>query len=121
MKLKLFALWFLLTLPMFAQHTVTLTWSWTQGSGGVGTGFEVQRGTVSGGPYTTIATIASPTTLTYVDTASTTNVLTEGSTYYYVVLTTGNGGTLSAPSNQATATIPFLLPVGPTGLSAVAK
>ena len=119
---------FVAALHAQTPHTVTLTWSWSQCNtatppvcGGVATGFQVQRATTTGGPYTTIGTVTSPTTLTYVDTSGTGNVLTEGATYYYVVEATGNGGTISAPSPQASALIPFLPASTPTALSAVAK
>jgi hypothetical protein len=60
----------------------------------------VKRGTVSGGPYTTIA---SPTVTSYADTG-----LAAG-TYFYVVAASNSAGT-SANSNQATATIVALTP-----------
>ena len=88
--------------------------------GGTTTGFIVQRGTSTGGPYTQIGAISSPAQLSYVDTAGASNALTEGSTYYYVVLATGPGGN-SLPSPQASATIPFLPPAQPPTLSAVPK
>lgn len=120
---RLLALFILFAASAFAQaaHSVTLTWSWVQGAGGAATGFIVQRGTVAGGPYTAVATITSPATLTYVDASSATNVLAEGQKYCYVVQATGNGGTTSAFSNEACGTIPFLLPNAPTGLSVVVK
>ena len=102
-------------------HSVALTWAWTQGTGGPATGFLVQRATVSGGPYTTVGTITSPATLAFTDTASNSNVLTEGSTYFYVVVATGNGGVNSPPSNQFAALIPFLAPQAPTGLTGTVK
>jgi hypothetical protein len=102
-----------------AQHTVTLTWTAGTG-GGTTTGYIVQRGTTTGGPYTQIGTTPSPTQETYVDTSATGNVLSEGTTYYYVVLATGPGGN-SPLSPQASATIPFLLPPAPGTLQAVPK
>lgn len=107
---------------LFSQvpaHNVTLTWAWSQGTGGAATGFQIQRGTVHNGPYTTIGAVSSPTILTYVDTSATSNVLQEGVTYYYVVEAVGPGGT-SLPSNETSATIPFAVPVAPTGAAAVA-
>jgi fibronectin type 3 domain-containing protein len=50
--------------------------SWTASTGA--TSYKVKRGTVTGGPYTVIAT---PTVSPYTDTAS----KTQGTTYYYVV------------------------------------
>ena len=103
-----------------AQHSVTLTWTWTQSSGGAATGFLIQRGTASGGPYVQVGAVPVPNTFSYVDQSATGNVLTEGTTYYYVVLATGPGGN-SLPSPQASATIPFLPPSAPPTLSAVPK
>lgn len=114
----------LLALPVCAQtfvpHSVTLTETCPTNatppppsSCGINvTGFQVQRSTTTGGPYTTIATIIGPQTFTYIDVASPTNILVEGTTYYYVVEATGNGGTLvsaPAPSPQVAGTIPFCL------------
>jgi fibronectin type 3 domain-containing protein len=70
---------------------VTLTWN---ASGGA-TSYAVKRGTVSGGPYTTIS---SPTATTYTDSG-----LTNGTTYYYVVSASNSLGT-SGNSNEAAGT-----------------
>jgi fibronectin type 3 domain-containing protein len=67
----------------------------------------VKRATVSGGPYTTVA---SPTSTTFTNTG-----LTNGTTYYYVV-TAVNGGGESGNSNQASARP--LAVAAPTGLFA---
>ncbi len=101
---------------LFGQsHSNTLTWAWSQGTGDAATGFHVQKSQTSGGPYTVVATISSPTILTYVDTA-----VVAGQTNYYVV-TAFNAGGESVPSNQATCTTPFSPPAPPTGLSAVVR
>ncbi|MFD2334317.1 fibronectin type III domain-containing protein [Cohnella sp. GCM10020058] len=71
----------------------SVTVNWTAVSGA--TGYNVKRGTVSGGPYTTIAT--SVTAVTYTD-----QTVTNGTTYYYVVSSLYNGGE-SANSSQASA------------------
>ena len=115
--LFLFGLSLLLGLPSLRQgvqaqgttHGVTLTW--TTGANDVA--FNVYRGTVSGGPYTSIATGVSVTT--YFDTTG-----TGGTKYFYVVTGTAPGQIESAYSNEASAT--FLVQVGaPGGLAAVAK
>lgn len=99
------------------QHSVTLTWTWTQGKGGAATGFNVKRSDVSGGPYTKInADPIAPDTLTYVDTTG----LVEGSKYFYVVTATGLGGE-SANSGEAVATIPFSVPEPSSAPSVVVK
>jgi fibronectin type 3 domain-containing protein len=71
----------------------------------------VKRATVSGGPYTTIAT---PTATSYINTG-----LTNGTTYYYVV-TAANSGGESAPSSEVNATPQSASnpPAPPSGLSA---
>ena len=103
----------------FAQaDSVTLTIPLGTGGGAV-TSLQVQRGTVSGGPYATIGSVpvvAGTTTYTYVDTAS----LVEGATYYYVVEAIGPGGT-SAPSTQVSATVPFQPPAVPGPVTVVVK
>jgi hypothetical protein len=82
--------------------------SWTPVSGA--TSYNVKRPTVSGGPYTAIA---SPTAAAYTDTG-----LTNGTTYYYVVSALNSGGEggnsveVSATPQAATTT------VAPTGLVA---
>jgi hypothetical protein len=70
---------------------VSLSWSASTGA----TSYNVERGTASGGPYTTVN---SPTTTGYVDTG-----LTNGKTYYYVVEAVNSVGT-SSNSSQVSAT-----------------
>ena len=81
-------------------------------TGGAVTGFNVKRGTVAGGPYTTIA---SPTTCAFTD--ASTAVQTEGATFKYVFTATGPGGE-SSNSNEVSATIPFSKPDAPTAPTA---
>ncbi|MCX6904346.1 MAG: PA14 domain-containing protein, partial [Verrucomicrobia bacterium] len=69
---------------------VALSWSASSGA----TNYNVKRATVSGGPYTTIA---SRTTTSYTDAT-----VANGTTYYYVV-SASNGGGESANSAQASA------------------
>lgn len=119
--MKKLLLFLLLSIPAFAQHSVKLTWSWTQ-AGDPATGFIVQRASVSGGPYTTICggtgqPVCPPVaTLTYTDTAG----LVGGATWYYVVEATGPGG-VSGPSNEAKAVIPFLPPAAPSNLQSTSN
>jgi hypothetical protein len=91
-----------------AQHHNDLSWTWTQGTGGTATGFNVRKATVSTGPFTTITTVPT-TTLTYSDTSN----LVEGQHNYYQIEATGPGG-VSASSNKVDLTTPFSLPVAPT-------
>ena len=79
------------------SHTATLNWT---ASTSTVIGYDVYRGTVSGGPYTLLN--PSPVTGTeYVDT----NVLA-GQTYYYVVTAVATGNVQSSDSNQVTAVVP---------------
>ncbi len=71
---------------------VTLTW--TEAVDTRATGYQVLRGTASGGPYSQIATVTPRTTTTYVDLP-----LLPG-TYYYV-LRTYYGSWTSVNSNEA--------------------
>lgn len=89
--------------------SATLTWSASTSA----TGYKVKRATVSGGPYSQIAT---PATTTYSDMA-----LANGTTYYYVISATSSAGE-SANSSQTSATpvAPGTLPSSPSGVAAVA-
>jgi len=103
----------LAAIPGNAQ--VTLSWSSVSGA----TGYNLKRATVSGGPYTVIASdLASPS---FTDTG-----LTNGTTYYYVVNAANTGGT-SADSSEVSA-VPDGLPspwvtadIGTTGLAGSAE
>ncbi|MGA1987851.1 MAG: hypothetical protein ABSG72_16415, partial [Candidatus Sulfotelmatobacter sp.] len=79
---------------------VSLTWNASTGA----TSYNVERGTASGGPYTTLS---SPTTTSYTDSA-----VTNGTTYYYVVAAVNSAGT-SANSSQVSAT-----PISSTSIQA---
>ena len=69
--------------------------SWTAASGA--TGYDVLRATVSGGPYTTVATGLTATT--YTDTG-----LTTGTAYYYVIVArSATGESVNSPQASATA------------------
>jgi len=78
------------------QHTVDLTWNASSGA----VGYNIYRGTVSGGPYTMINTSLDSTT-TYTD-----STVVSGTTYYYVATAVNSESQESGYSNQATAVIP---------------
>src|SRR4030095_6550930 len=80
---------------------------WTASSGA--TSYRVKRATVSGGPYTTIA---SPTQTSYKNTG-----LTNGTTYYFVVSAVNSSGE-SANSSQVSAVPQSSAPAPPTGVTA---
>ena len=84
---------------------VALSWNAALGA----SSYHVKRATVSGGPYTTIA---SPTSTTYTNTG-----LTNGTTYYYVVSAVNSIGE-SPNSSQVAATPKATAPAAPTGLTA---
>jgi len=79
------------------QHTVTLTWT---ASSSVVTGYNVYRGTVSGGPYTKVNTALEAAT-NYVD-----NSVQSGTTYFYVVTSEDASAVESAFSNQVSVAVP---------------
>ena len=88
---------------------VSLVWTASTGT----TSYYVKRSTVSGGPYTQVAT---PGGASYVDPG-----LTNGTKYYYVVSAYNSAGE-SANSSEvsATPTAPVTVPAAPTGLAATA-
>ena len=73
------------------NNQIALTWTASTGA----TSYKVSRATVSGGPYTTIAT---PSSAAYTDTSA-----ANGTTCYYVVASS-NGSCTSASSAQAAGT-----------------
>ena len=81
------------------QHSVALRWSASTSSNVMG--YNIYRGTVSGGPYTQVNSGLDTTTT---DTDST---VQGGQTYYYVVTAIDSAGVESAYSNQTTAIIPY--------------
>jgi fibronectin type 3 domain-containing protein len=81
------------------QHSVALTWTASTSNGVVG--YNIYRGTVSGGPYAEINTALDTSTN---DTDST---VQGGQTYYYVVTAVDSTGAESGYSNQTTAVIPY--------------
>ena len=78
------------------QHSVSLSWT---DSGTAIIGYNVYRGSVSGGPYSKISALDTPT-------AYTDNSVAAGQTYYYVTTAVDGTGTESTYSNEAPAVIP---------------
>jgi fibronectin type 3 domain-containing protein len=76
-------------------HSVALSWT---PSSTIFAGFDIYRGTTSGGPYTMINSSLTPS---FTDTT-----VTSGQTYYYVVTEIDTSGNQSIYSNQASAVIP---------------
>jgi hypothetical protein len=79
------------------QHSASLSWMSSKTTGVVG--YNVYRGTVSGGPYAQVGSLGSG--LTYMDTG-----VSAGQTYYYVLTAVDSTGTESVFSNQAQAVVP---------------
>jgi fibronectin type 3 domain-containing protein len=79
------------------SSSVDLTWS--DSSTGL-SGFNVYRGTTTGGPYAKINPSLVPNP-TYTDTS-----VQSGSTYYYVTTAVGTAGAESSYSNESAAAIP---------------
>jgi hypothetical protein len=80
------------------NHSVSLTWTASTSAGIAG--YNVYRGTTSGGPYTILNTGLVSTT-SYADSG-----VSAGQTYYYVTKAQDTSGDLSGYSNEAPATIP---------------
>ena len=80
------------------QHSVALTWNASTSPNVVG--YNVYRGTVSGGPYTQINSALDLTT-SYTD-----STVQAGQTYYYVVTAVDSAGGESSYSNETKAVIP---------------
>ena len=86
---------------------VNLAWSVSTGA----TTYHVKRATVSGGPYTQIAT---PSSTTFVDTG-----LTNGTKYFYVAsAVNAKGESANSAETSATPTAPVTIPSAPAGLTA---
>jgi len=80
-------------------HTVTLNWTASVSPNLIS--YNIYRGTVSGGPYVKIASVAS-SLVTYTDTTS-----LAGESYYYVVTAVDANNNESSYSNQAQANVAF--------------
>ena len=80
-----------------ASHSVALSW---RASSSSVAGYNVYRGTKSGGPYSKINSSLDAAT-SYSDTS-----VTAGDSYYYVVTAMGTDGVESTHSSQVGATIP---------------
>jgi hypothetical protein len=80
-----------------AQHSVTLSWN---PSTSQVMGYNVYRGSTSGGPYAKLTSTPDANTA-YVD-----STVVASHTYYYVTTAVNSSGQESAHSNQVQATIP---------------
>jgi Abnormal spindle-like microcephaly-assoc'd, ASPM-SPD-2-Hydin len=78
------------------QHSVALTWN---PSSSTVVGYNIYRGTASGGPYSKINSLNADTT--YSDSS-----VQSGQTYFYVTTAVDGSGRESANSNQTQAVIP---------------
>lgn len=81
------------------KHSVTLTWVASTSPNVMG--YNILRGTVSGGPYAQVNSLLVTGT-SYQDTT-----VQAGQTYYYVTTAIDSQGGESLNSNQATAVVPF--------------
>jgi centrosomal CEP192-like protein len=80
------------------QHSVALTWNPSTSTNVVG--YNVYRGTTSGGPYTKLNSAPDP------GTSDTDTTVQSGQTYYYVVSAIDSNANESLFSNQVQAVIP---------------
>jgi hypothetical protein len=81
-----------------STHSVSLFWSPSPSSV---VGYNLYRGTTSGGPYPSKLTPSPLTTTSLVD-----NMVMAGTTYYYVATSVDQNSVESIYSNQITATVP---------------
>jgi hypothetical protein len=81
------------------QHSAALAWNASTSSNVVG--YNVYRGTVSGGPYTQINSALDATT------SDTDSTVQGGQTYYYVATAVDSTGAESSYSNESRAVIPY--------------
>ncbi len=86
-----------LTVNAAVQHSVALTWD---ASTSTVVGYNVYRGTASGGPYTQI----NPSLVAALD--YTDSTVQDSTTYYYVTTAVDSGGNESIYSNEAPAVVP---------------
>jgi fibronectin type 3 domain-containing protein len=77
------------------NNFVTLTWNALSGA----TSYNINRSTVSGGPYTTISTAGTVTGISYVDSTA-----VNGTTYYYTVSAQTAAGVTANSAIEASAT-----------------
>jgi len=88
------------TLSGSGAHDVILSWTASTTSGIAG--YNVYRGTASGGEGSTPLNSTPVSSTTFTDQS-----VTSGTTYYYVVTAVASDGTTqSAASNEASATVP---------------
>lgn len=80
-------------------HSVDVTW--VASSSTPLQGYNVYRSTVSGGPYTKLSPMLSPTTLLFTDTTP-----LSGKQYFYVVTALNTSGAESSASSEVAVTIP---------------
>jgi fibronectin type 3 domain-containing protein len=81
------------------SHDVVLTW--TASATATVVGYDVYRGTTSGGEGATPLNASPVKGTTYTD-----SPVTAGATYYYIVTAVGANGVQSAKSDEAKATVP---------------
>jgi Abnormal spindle-like microcephaly-assoc'd, ASPM-SPD-2-Hydin len=79
-------------------HSVSLSWTASNSSGV--NGYNIYRGTTSGGPYSKINAVLNASTL-YTD-----STVSDGQTYYYVTTAVNSSNEESGYSNQTQAVIP---------------
>jgi hypothetical protein len=105
---------FVVDSPAAVAGSGQVTVSWAANVGAVS--YNVKRANVSGGPYTTIATLRGatgfPAATSYTDVG-----LTNSTTYYYVITAVNMAGE-STNSIQVSATPSGVPPAAPTGLTA---
>lgn len=86
----------------FAAVAHSVGVSWLASSSTPLQGYNVYRGTTSGGPYSKISSTLSPTTLAFTDSSP-----ISGKQYFYVVTAVNSSGAESVASSEVAVTIPI--------------
>ncbi|MEX2292937.1 MAG: hypothetical protein WD691_04050 [Acidimicrobiales bacterium] len=89
--------------PCQALSSASIRINWTASPSTWATGYEVQRSTTSGGPYSTIATVSGVGTVTYLN-----GSLPFSTTYHYVVRATKGNWRSASTTQVSRTTLSFL-------------
>lgn len=126
MPIRILCLYLFAASLALAQHVVVIVWSASpvDPTHDAPTNYNIKRATSAGvcaakqPACVQVGTVPAPT-LTFTDTASATNTMTAGQTFFYVITAQNNAGE-TEPTAEVSATIPGFLPNKPLTVSATA-